>query len=77
MMGREDVRLIFSAALKANSSSIIISHSHPSGNRTPSESDLKITNKIMNAGEILDIQVLDHVILLPNGYTSLADDGYM
>ena len=72
-----DVRLIFSAALKANSTSIIVSHSHPSGNGTPSESDLKITSKIKSAGEILDIQVLDHVILLPDGYTSLADEGYI
>lgn len=72
-----DVRSIFSAALKAISSSIILAHNHPSGNKSPSECDLSITSKIKNAGEILDIQVLDHVILLPDGYTSLADDGYM
>jgi DNA repair protein RadC len=70
-----DVRSIFSAALKANSSSVILAHNHPSGNGSPSESDLKITNKVKSAGEILDIQVLDHVILLPDGYTSLADEG--
>ena len=72
-----DVRSIFSAALKANSCSIILAHNHPSGNGSPSESDLKITNKVNNAGETLDIQVLDHVILLPDGYTSLADNGYL
>jgi DNA repair protein RadC len=72
-----DVRSIFSAALKANSCSIILAHNHPSGNGTPSESDLKITIKVKSAGEVLDIQVLDHVILLPDGYSSLADDGYM
>lgn len=72
-----DVRSIFSAALKANSSSILLAHNHPSGNRSPSESDLRITTKVKSAGELLDIQVLDHVILLPDGYTSLADDGYM
>jgi DNA repair protein RadC len=72
-----DVRSIFSAALKALCSSIILAHNHPSGNRSPSECDLSITTKIKNAGELLDIQVLDHVILLPDGYTSLADEGYM
>ena len=72
-----DVRLIYSAALKANSSSIILAHNHPSGNSSPSECDLSITTKIKNAGEVLDIKVLDHVILLPDAYTSLADDGYM
>jgi DNA repair protein RadC len=72
-----DVRSIFSAALKALCSSIILAHNHPSGNRSPSECDLSITTKIKKAGELLDIQVLDHVILLPDGYTSLADDGYM
>lgn len=72
-----DVRSIFSAALKANSSSIILGHNHPSSNGSPSEADLKITEKIKNAGQLLDIPVLDHVILLPDGYTSLADDGYL
>ena len=72
-----DVRSIFSTALKANSSSIILAHNHPSGNSSPSDSDLKITNKLKNAGEILDIQVLDHVILLSDGFTSLADEGYI
>lgn len=72
-----DVRSIFSAALKANSSSVILAHNHPSGNGSPSESDLKITGKIKNAGVILDIPVLDHVILLPDGYTSFADDGHI
>lgn len=72
-----DVRSIFSAALKANSSSILLAHNHPSGNRTPSECDLRITSKVKSAGELLDIQVLDHLILLPDGYSSLADDGYI
>lgn len=72
-----DVRSIFSAALKANSCSIILGHNHPSGNGSPSDADRKITTKVKNAGEILDIQVLDHIILLPDGYTSLADDGYL
>lgn len=72
-----DVRLIYSAALKANSCSIILAHNHPSGCSSPSEADLKITRKIKEAGLVLDIQVLDHIILLPDGYTSLADDGYI
>ncbi|WP_167606498.1 JAB domain-containing protein [Maribellus sediminis] len=72
-----DVRSIFSAALKANTCSIILAHNHPSGNGSPSDADLRITTKIKNAGELLDIQVLDHIILLPDGYTSFADDGHL
>ena len=72
-----DVRSIFSAALKANTCSIILAHNHPSGNGSPSESDLIITNKVKSAGELLDIHVLDHLIILPEGYTSLADEGLL
>nr|WP_319998415.1 JAB domain-containing protein [uncultured Draconibacterium sp.] len=72
-----DVRSIYSAALKANCCSLILAHNHPSGNTSPSDADLKITTKIKNAGEFLDIHVLDHLILLPDGYTSFADDGLM
>jgi DNA repair protein RadC len=72
-----DVRSIYSAALKANSSYVILAHNHPSGQSSPSDADLKITDKVKNAGTILDIPVLDHIILLPIGYASLADDGYI
>ena len=71
-----DIRLIFQGALKTNASGIIVCHNHPSGNAFPSESDRKITQKIKEAGNLLDIQLLDHIIILPvEGYYSFADDG--
>jgi DNA repair protein RadC len=71
-----DIRIIFQGALKSNASGIIISHNHPSGNTDPSESDRRITQKIKEAGNIMDIQLLDHIIILPvEGYYSFADNG--
>jgi DNA repair protein RadC len=73
-----DVRLIFQAAIKANASGIIICHNHPSSNLNPSESDTKITRKIKEAGVIMDIQLLDHLILTTNdSYYSFADNGLL
>jgi DNA repair protein RadC len=71
-----DVRIILQYAIKANASGIIICHNHPSGNMQPSESDLKITQKIKESGNLMDIQLLDHLIIIPEGrYTSMADEG--
>jgi DNA repair protein RadC len=73
-----DVRLIFQAAIKANASGIIVCHNHPSGNLNPSESDTKITHKIKEAGNLMDIQLLDHLILTTEGnYYSYADNGLL
>ena len=74
-----DVRLIYQYAIKANASGIIIAHNHPSGNINPSESDQKITNKIKDAGNLLDIQLLDHIILTAEIeiYRSFADEGQL
>ena len=72
-----DPRIIFQTALKANASSIIVSHNHPSGNCEPSQSDIALTNKLRDAGNFLDIQVLDHVILTSEGYYSFADEGIL
>jgi DNA repair protein RadC len=70
-----DVRNVYQAAIKANASSVIIAHNHPSGNTIPSESDKQITNKIKEAGKILDITLLDHLIMVSEGYVSFADEG--
>jgi DNA repair protein RadC len=72
-----DVRLIYQYAIKGNACGIIIPHNHPSGNSNPSESDQKITQKIKEAGNLLDIQLLDHIILTPEKeiFRSLADEG--
>jgi len=70
-----DMRLIFSSAIKANASSIIICHNHPSGNLKPSDLDCKLTEKIKKAGKILEIEVLDHLIVTKEGFYSFADQG--
>ncbi|MFH0756359.1 MAG: JAB domain-containing protein [Bacteroidota bacterium] len=73
-----DVRQIFQAAVKSNCSSIIACHNHPSGNRQPSDADQQITKKISEAGKIMDIKLLDHLILTPDeGYFSFADEGLL
>lgn len=72
-----DPRLLFSAALKAKASGIILSHNHPSGNVVPSEFDKKLTEKICQGGEILNIAILDHLIVAPHDYYSFADNGIM
>lgn len=70
-----DVRIILQYALKANASSIILCHNHPSGNLQPSEADLRITGKVKEAGMIHDITMLDHLIITNDGYYSMADMG--
>ena len=72
-----DVRIILQAALKSNASGIIVCHNHPSGNLNPSESDTKITQKIKEAGNIMDIQLLDHLIINDEDYYSFADNGLL
>ena len=72
-----DVRLILNAAVERLASGIILAHCHLSGNLTPSEADLKITRKIKDAAQFLDITVLDHLIVSGQGYLSMADDNLM
>ena len=72
-----DVRVIFQVAIKTSSSGLILAHNHPSGNLQPSEADLKITRKIKEAGALLDISVLDHLVLTEEGYLSFADENLM
>lgn len=72
-----DVKQIYVAALKANASSIIIAHNHPSGNLKPSTADIQLTDKLSQAGEFLDIKLLDHLILTNESYYSFADNGLM
>lgn len=70
-----DLRLIFSAALKANATSLMMIHNHPSGNLTASEADKQITQKVKEAGRLLDITLLDSLIITPESYYSFADEG--
>lgn len=70
-----DPKHVYMAALKTNASSIILAHNHPSGNLNPSDSDIKLTQKLVEAGKILEITMLDHLILTPESYYSFADEG--
>ena len=72
-----DVRVIFQVALKSSSTSIILAHNHPSGNLDVSDADRKITNQIKQAGVILDIPLLDHLIMTTDSYLSMADEGLL
>ena len=74
-----DVRLILGIALKACACSIIISHNHPSGNLKPSGADQELTNKLKEAGKLMDINILDHIIISPQDeeYFSFADGGLL
>lgn len=70
-----DVKLIFAAALKAKASSLIVAHNHPSGNLKASDSDLALTKKLTEAGKVLELPVLDHLIISKEGFHSFADRG--
>lgn len=70
-----DVRILFKSAILNTASGVIVAHNHPSGNINPSESDSKITAKIKEAGNLLDIQLLDHLIIHDSDYYSFADNG--
>lgn len=70
-----DTRIILKKALDNLSSSIIVCHNHPSGNKQPSDADVKITEKLKKAAEILEIKLLDHIIIADKFYFSFADEG--
>ena len=72
-----DNKIIFKTAVEHYASSIIICHNHPSGNLKPSEADIKITKSIKEAGKIMEIPLLDHVIITDTGFYSFADEGMM
>ena len=73
-----DLRILFAVVLKSLSTAIILLHNHPSGTLKPSEADRQLTQKIIKAGELLDVKVLDHLIITPKKeYYSFADQGIL
>jgi DNA repair protein RadC len=72
-----DPKLIFAAALKANASSMILAHNHPSGQLKASEADLQLTRKMKEVGKFLELPVLDHLIITCESYYSFADEGVL
>jgi DNA repair protein RadC len=75
-------REVFKPAIAANAAALVLAHNHPSGDPTPSEADIKVTRDLVRAGQLLKIEVLDHVILgratqdRPRDYVSLRELGY-
>lgn len=72
-----DVRIILKTALDRMATQLILCHNHPSGNLQPSKEDINFTKKILEAGKLLDIQLLDHIIVANTGYYSFADNGML
>jgi DNA repair protein RadC len=72
-----DIRIVFREALLCGATSIILGHNHPSGNTNPSQADVDITHQLQEAGRILKINVLDHIVFSQTQYTSLIDEGMM
>lgn len=70
-----DSKIIFKMAIERLASSIIVAHNHPSGNLSASEADIKLTNSLKQAGDLLEIPILDHLIIAGKGYFSFADQG--
>ena len=72
-----DVKVIFKLAIDKLASAIILAHNHPSGNLSPSQSDLNLTKKVVEGAQLLDIKVLDHLIVGDGEYVSFNDKGLM
>lgn len=72
-----DVKVVMREALKASSPSLMLFHNHPSGNLTPSQADIQLTNRVKDAAKVLDIRVLDHIIVGDEEFYSFHDEGRM
>jgi DNA repair protein RadC len=71
-----DVKLLLQYTIKSNANATIMCHNHPSGNLQPSEADMAITKKVKDSTKLMDIQLLDHLIIIPEGrYYSMGDEG--
>lgn len=74
-------REVFRPAMLANAAAIVLAHNHPSGDPTPSEADIKVTRDLVRAGQILKIELLDHLVIghpaEARGHVSLRELGYL
>ena len=70
-------REVFKTAILSNAASIMAFHNHPSGNAEPSQQDLQLTTRLYEAGELLGIKLLDHLIIGDGSFTSLKEKGYL
>lgn len=72
-----DPKIIFKLAIERYASGIVLCHNHPSGNNKPSEADIKLTKNLKQAGDFLEIKIIDHIIIAGNLYYSFADEGIL
>ncbi|KAB2915443.1 MAG: JAB domain-containing protein [Bacteroidetes bacterium] len=72
-----DARKIFRLAIDEGAASIALAHNHPSGSLKPSNEDILLTNRLKEAGKLLDVKVIDHVIVAETGFYSFADEGML
>lgn len=70
-------REVFHRAIKDSAAAVIVAHNHPSGQLEPSDEDRSMTRRLIEAGEIIGIPILDHIIFTRNGYVSFKDLGLM
>ena len=70
-------REVFKTAILSNAASIMAFHNHPSGDTTPSDQDIQLTHRLVEAGELLGIKLLDHLIIGDGSFTSLKEKGYL
>ena len=70
-------REVFKTAILSNAASIMAFHNHPSGETTPSQQDIQVTNRLYEAGELLGIKLLDHLIIGDGTFTSLKEKDYL
>ena len=70
-------REVFRPAIQDNAAGIIVAHNHPSGTLEPSRADNRVTTRLREAGQILGIDLLDHLIITPTGFFSYADEGLL
>ncbi|WP_160713401.1 RadC family protein [Chitinophaga solisilvae] len=72
-----DAKIIFREALESGASKLLLCHNHPSGSLRPSSADIRITQKLKEAGHLFDMEILDHIIVAETGYYSLAEEGLL
>lgn len=72
-----DIRIVAKYAIEALACSVIIAHNHPSGNTSPSDADINVTNKIKNTLSLFDCKLMDHIILTEDSYCSLSEEGIL
>lgn len=70
-------REVFKTAILSNAASVMAFHNHPSGDTTPSDQDIHLTHRLVEAGELLGIKLLDHLIIGGGSFTSLKEKGYL